>query len=82
MIAPVNNAWIIVHRFSENLDIQHIFVDIVCIVFYPNGVKNEENAEKFEVLKRNMVFTEPKSTELIKAQQHYVESSYIKFHPE
>jgi hypothetical protein len=49
--APVSKVWISPRRFSGNLDIQYIFVDIVFIEFYPNGMKSAKNADKFEALK-------------------------------
>jgi len=47
----LSKVWISLRGFSGNLDIQYTFVDIICIKFYPNGIKSAENADKFEALK-------------------------------
>jgi hypothetical protein len=47
---PLRKVWFTLHGFSGNLDIQYIFVDIICIELYPNGMKSAENADKFEAL--------------------------------
>jgi len=47
----VRKVWINLRGFLGNLDVQYIFVDIMCIEFYPNDMKSAENADKFEALK-------------------------------
>jgi len=46
----VSKVGISLRGFLGNLDVQYVFVDIMCIEFYPNGMKSAENADKFEAL--------------------------------
>lgn len=48
---PVSKVWTSLRGFSGHLEIQYIFVDTICIEFYPNGMKSAENVDRFEALK-------------------------------
>jgi len=47
----ISKVGISLRGFLGNLDVQYIFVDIMCIEYYPNGMNSAENADKFEALK-------------------------------